>query len=240
MIMSRKERKLDRLKMNLRSATTEAPICAVPMHAPQTSSLWQGVGEAGWGGVLKEGTTKAILKACQGGYGESHFEVLTQRLGCCGHDSERKGTFRQKSSMKILLLRMFRGTQRGGGMSHYINQGRDRFWRCRACLVVLALLSFFVGFRRPKLITGLRAFPSPIQTWKVNVALYKRFEKVWHFVTFRDISNCHNVTLLNFVTSLGFCHTVCIFLSFLAQPKMWKKRECHAPSGPLSDWKQLL
>ena len=30
---------------NARGATKEAPICAVPMHAPQTNSLWQGVGE---------------------------------------------------------------------------------------------------------------------------------------------------------------------------------------------------
>ena len=45
MIMSRRERKVDRLKMNPRGATKEAPICAVPMHAPQTNSLWQGVGE---------------------------------------------------------------------------------------------------------------------------------------------------------------------------------------------------
>ena len=45
MIMSRKERKLDRLKMNSMGATNEAPTCLVPMHAPQTSSLWQEVGE---------------------------------------------------------------------------------------------------------------------------------------------------------------------------------------------------
>jgi len=45
MIMSRKERKLDRLEMNVKGATNEAPTCAVPMHTPQTSSLWQGVGE---------------------------------------------------------------------------------------------------------------------------------------------------------------------------------------------------
>jgi len=39
MIISRRERKLDRLKMNPRGATKEVPICAVPMHAPQTISL---------------------------------------------------------------------------------------------------------------------------------------------------------------------------------------------------------
>jgi len=62
-----------------------------------------------------------------------------------------------------------------------------------------------------------RAVPSPIQTWKVHVALYRRFEKLWHFVTFCDISKCHKVTLLNFVTFLGFCHTVCIFLVFFSK-----------------------
>jgi len=45
MIMSRKERKLDRLKMNSMGATNEAPTCAVPMHAPQTSSPWREMGE---------------------------------------------------------------------------------------------------------------------------------------------------------------------------------------------------
>jgi len=53
--MSRKERKLDSLKMNPKGATKEALICAVPMHAPQTSSLWSGegsgVGEGSRSGV---------------------------------------------------------------------------------------------------------------------------------------------------------------------------------------------
>jgi len=44
-------------------------------------------------------------------------------------------------------------------------------------------------------------------------------------VTFCDISKCHNVTLFNFVTFLGFCHTVCIFSFFLVKPKMSKKVE---------------
>ena len=49
---SRKERKLDRLKMNPMGATKEAPICAVPTHAPQTNSLWQGVGEVSSAGEV--------------------------------------------------------------------------------------------------------------------------------------------------------------------------------------------
>jgi len=49
--------------------------------------------------------------------------------------------------------------------------------------------------------------------------------KIWKCVTFCDISKCHHVTILNFVTFLGVCHTVCIFfLVFLAKPKMSKKR----------------
>ena len=38
MIMSREERKLNRLNMNSRGATNEAPTCAVPMHAQQTGT----------------------------------------------------------------------------------------------------------------------------------------------------------------------------------------------------------
>ena len=50
--MSREERKLDCLKMNSRGATNESPTCAVPMHAPQTSPLWQGVGEVSSAGEV--------------------------------------------------------------------------------------------------------------------------------------------------------------------------------------------
>jgi len=52
MIISRRERKLDRLKMNPRGATKEVPICAVPMHAPQTNSASQGVGEVSSAGEV--------------------------------------------------------------------------------------------------------------------------------------------------------------------------------------------
>jgi len=52
MPVSRKERKLDCLKMNPRGATKEALICAVPIHAPQTSSLWRGVGEVSSAGEM--------------------------------------------------------------------------------------------------------------------------------------------------------------------------------------------
>jgi len=47
MIMSRKERKLDRLKINFKGATNEAPTWAVLMYAPKTSSLWRGGGKVG-------------------------------------------------------------------------------------------------------------------------------------------------------------------------------------------------
>jgi len=72
-MMSRKERKLDRLKKESEGARKEAPrpTCAVPMHAPQTSSQRQVVWEVSSAcevgcSTLKEVTTKAILQACQG------------------------------------------------------------------------------------------------------------------------------------------------------------------------------
>ena len=36
-------------------------------------------------------------------------------------------------------------------------------------------------------------------------------------MTFCDISKCHNVALLNFVTILGCCHTVLIFFWFFSK-----------------------
>ena len=44
-MMSRGERKLDRLKRESKGATNEAPNCAVPMHGPQTNSFRRVVGE---------------------------------------------------------------------------------------------------------------------------------------------------------------------------------------------------
>jgi len=38
------ERKLGPLKSKNQITANEAPNCAVPMQAPQTSSLWQGAG----------------------------------------------------------------------------------------------------------------------------------------------------------------------------------------------------
>jgi len=69
MIMSRIQRKLDCLKMNPRGATKEAPICAVPMHAPQTNSLWQGVGEVSSAGEVwcwRRIQPRLFVKACEG------------------------------------------------------------------------------------------------------------------------------------------------------------------------------
>ena len=42
---SQREHKLDRLKSESEGAANQAPTLAVPMHAPQTNSLWRGVGE---------------------------------------------------------------------------------------------------------------------------------------------------------------------------------------------------
>jgi len=60
-MMSRGEGKLDRLKRESKGAANEAPTCAVPMHAPQTTFLWERVGgvpaeQRVCSGVLKEGT----------------------------------------------------------------------------------------------------------------------------------------------------------------------------------------
>jgi len=72
MIMLRKERKLDRLKMNPRGANKKVPICAVPMHAPQTSSLWRGVGEVSSAievGCGRRVQPRQFVSACQGVFG---------------------------------------------------------------------------------------------------------------------------------------------------------------------------
>jgi len=66
-MMSRGERQLDCLKRQSKGATNEAPTCAVPMHTPQTNSLWQGVGKMSsacemgcWRRV--QGTTKTVIR----------------------------------------------------------------------------------------------------------------------------------------------------------------------------------
>ena len=70
----------------------------------------------------------------------------------------------------------------------------------------------------------LRGVPSEIQTEKVNVDFYQGFKSVTNFVKlwdilwhFCDISECHKVTFLSFLTIIGFCHTVRIFLSFFSK-----------------------
>jgi len=58
---------------------------------------------------------------------------------------------------------------------------------------------------------------------------------MWHYVWFGDLSTCHDVTLLNFVTIPGFCHAVRIFLDFLSTSKMWYKTvrsyKCYKPKA---------
>jgi len=70
-----------------------------------------------------------------------------------------------------------------------------------------------------------------ILTFRTQDLVYFIFEgfrstlqQVWHFVTFCDVSKCHDVTLLDFVTFLSFCCTVRIFWTFIANPKMSQKR----------------
>jgi len=75
-ITSQRKHKLECLKSKSKGVANEMPTCVVPMHAPQTSSLWQGVGEVssacevGW--TWMEGTTKALNKARQGVAGVWH------------------------------------------------------------------------------------------------------------------------------------------------------------------------
>jgi len=52
LIMSWGKRKLDCLKVNPRDSTDKAPAGTVPMHAPQTSRLWRGVGEVNSAGEV--------------------------------------------------------------------------------------------------------------------------------------------------------------------------------------------
>ena len=57
--------------------TNETATCVVQVHDRQMISLWRGVGKVGssfklYGGVLKEGTTEAILEACHGVCGFKH------------------------------------------------------------------------------------------------------------------------------------------------------------------------
>jgi len=44
-MVSRGERKLDRLKRESKGAAKEVPTCVVSMQAPKTTSLWKGVWE---------------------------------------------------------------------------------------------------------------------------------------------------------------------------------------------------
>jgi len=60
---------LDRLKSGSKRDTNETPICAVPMHAPQTNALW-------WGEM--GGTTKAIVYTLARGVGIGCLQVLME------------------------------------------------------------------------------------------------------------------------------------------------------------------
>ena len=80
-------RKLDRLKMNPRGATNEVSTCAVPMHAPQTSTLWREVGEVSSAcevGCFKrvQGTTRLLSE-------EGKLRILFVKCQGCGSNSEK-------------------------------------------------------------------------------------------------------------------------------------------------------
>jgi len=72
-MMSRGERKLDRSKRDSKCAANEAPTSAVPMHAPQTSCRWQGVGEVSF-------RAARVKRGVEEGYNQSHFEGLPRVL----------------------------------------------------------------------------------------------------------------------------------------------------------------
>ena len=58
-------------------------------------------------------------------------------------------------------------------------------------------------------------------------------------MTFCDISKCHYVTISNFVTFLGFCHTVCIFFSFFGKTYNVRKSQIRASAGHFSEVPQI-
>jgi len=68
-IAAQRERTLDRLKSTSKDAANEAPICMVPMHAPQTIGEAQASSACEVECQEREGTNKAVLKTCQGAAG---------------------------------------------------------------------------------------------------------------------------------------------------------------------------
>ena len=65
----------------------------------------------------------------------------------------------------------------------------------------------------------VRAVPSPIQTWRVNVASYRRFGKVWHV----QLSQCHTFELGDISRFLS--HGKYFFYFFKQSPKCRKTIE---------------
>jgi len=81
-MMSRGERKLDRLKRESKGATNEAPNCAVPMHGPQTNSFRRVVGEVSIAcevGCWRRVQPRPFLKACQGVGGRTPTQEVDQK-----------------------------------------------------------------------------------------------------------------------------------------------------------------
>jgi len=106
-MMSRRlwERKLDRLKSKSKGAANQVPTCAVPMHAPQTSSLWREVGGVGSVCELGCGTTKTILKPCQGVVWRTQTQVADQKRTAGTVISHEKGFWSKTSNVTITLVR---------------------------------------------------------------------------------------------------------------------------------------
>ena len=78
-IRSRRDHKLDCLKSESKGAVNDAPTCVVPSHAPQTNSLWRGVGEVGSAcevGWRRRVQPRPFLKTCQGVGGRGKWDCV--------------------------------------------------------------------------------------------------------------------------------------------------------------------
>jgi len=94
-----KQCNLDRLKSGSRRDTNETPICAVPMHAPQTNALW-------WG--EEGGTTKAPLYTLPRRVGDVEGRSI---LSGCWDEAQR----RARDRLFIAKTEMAMGCRGMGG-----------------------------------------------------------------------------------------------------------------------------
>jgi len=107
-MVSRGESKLDRLKRESNGAAKEVPTCAVPMHAPQTSSLSssQGVGEVNSACEIE--SWRRVQPRLLSGEGKPRLLCLKQAQHGHGHDGNGgvsgRGTHLSWQSCFLFLL----------------------------------------------------------------------------------------------------------------------------------------